>query len=118
MAEQITSVVMQAFRGIPGTFVVELVNGQSCVILGDNATGKSTIADAIEWYFTGKIDLLTKEGRGNAIRHSGAADNVATKVTISTDGSLGGEITTAVSSPAAVREVDLSELRALAPPRP
>lgn len=110
MGERIVSVEMQAFRGVPSTFALELTNGQSCVVLGDNATGKSTIADAIEWYFTGEIDFLNKEGRGDAIRHSGAAADTDTKVTISTDGSLSGQITTLISSASSVREVGSSEL--------
>ena len=63
---------MQAFRGVRQSFSLDLRNGRSCVVLGDNATGKSTIADAVEWYFRGQIELLAKEGRGDAIRHSGA----------------------------------------------
>ena len=110
MAERITSITMQAFRGVPGTFLLDLSNGRSSAILGDNATGKSTIADAVEWYFKGRIDFLTKEGRGDAIRHSGAASGLETKVTVSTDGRFGGDITASVPPPQAVREVGLSEI--------
>ncbi len=110
MVERITSIEMQAFRGIRGTFALDLANGRSCVVLGDNATGKSTITDAIEWYFTGEIYFLSKEGRGDAIRHSGVAKDVDTKVTVFTDGSLGGEITTSESSRSTVTEVGCSEL--------
>ena len=110
MAERITSITVQAFRGVCNSFSLTLENRLSCIILGDNATGKSTIADAVEWYFTGQISLLTKEGRGDAIRHSGAAADMETKVTVSTDGSLTGEITTSASSPQAVKEVGLSEI--------
>ena len=95
--------------GMPGA-ALELANGRSCVVLGDNATGKSTIADAVEWYFTGEIEFLNKEVRAYAVRHSGAPAEAETKVTISTDGSLSGEITRSLSSASSVREVGCSEL--------
>ena len=110
MVERITSIQMQAFRGMPGRYGLDLPNGRSCVILGDNATGKSTIADAIEWYFTGEIDFLNKEGRSDAVRHSGASEEMVTKVSVSTDGSLGGEITVLELSPQSAREIGCSEL--------
>ena len=110
MVERITSITVQAFRGVRDSFSLTLENRLSCIILGDNATGKSTIADAVEWYLTGQISLLTKEGRSDAIRHSGAAAGIETKVTVSTDGSLTGEITTSASSPQAVKEVGRSEI--------
>ncbi len=93
MGERITRIDMQAFRAVPGTFTVELPDGRSCVVLGDNGTGKSSIADAIEWYFEGQIEFLRKEGRGDAIRHSGAAEDLDTTVAIRTDGSFSGSIT-------------------------
>ncbi len=110
MVERITHIEMQAFRGVPGKFDLDLVNGRSCVVLGDNATGKSTIADAVEWYFTGDIDFLNKEGRSDAIRHSGASHEAITKVSVSTDGLLGGDITASELSPQSAREVGRSEL--------
>ena len=110
MAERITAVAMQAFRGVPSTFNIDLPNGCSYVALGDNGTGKSTIADALEWYFRGQIELLTKEGRSDAVRHTGADPEFETAVTIATDGILGGEITDSELSPPAARVVGRSEL--------
>ena len=101
---------MQAFRGIAESFTVDLGDGRSCVILWDNGTGKSSIADAVEWYFTGQVDLLTKEGRGSAIRHSGARDALDTKVTVSTDGSLSGTCTQSAPSRQNVRGAGRTEL--------
>ncbi|MCY4616410.1 MAG: AAA family ATPase [Chloroflexi bacterium] len=110
MAERITSITMQAFRGIPESFTLDLGDRRSCVILGDNGTGKSSIADAVEWYFTGRVEFLTKEGRSDAIRHSGAPEDLDTKIVVSTDGSLGGEITRSSSPGENVREVGRADL--------
>ena len=110
MGERITKIDLQAFRAVPGTFAMELPDGRSCVVLGDNGTGKSSIADAIEWYFEGQIEFLRKEGRGNAIRHSGAAEDLDTTVAIRTDGSLGGSITTDTLPQPEVLRIGMSEL--------
>lgn len=90
MAERITRIEMTAFRGAPGTFSVELPEGRSVVVFGDNATGKSTVADALEWYFEGNIEHLRQEGRDKAIRNLAAPKDTPTSVKIGTTGSLGG----------------------------
>ena len=54
MNEKVQRLVMHAFRGIPGEMTVDFGKGESIVVYGDNGTGKSTIADALEWYFTGR----------------------------------------------------------------
>lgn len=90
MAERITSITMQAFRGVRGELTFEFPQGRSGVILGENATGKSTVADALEWYFTGDIDLLRHEGRAGSLRHIAAIHAQPTSVTVLTDGTLGG----------------------------
>ena len=110
MGERITKINLQAFRAVPVTLAIELPDGRSCVVLGDNGTGKSSIADAIEWYFEGQIEFLRKEGRGNAIRHTGAAKDLDTTVAIDTDGSLGGSITTDTLPQPEVLRVGKSEL--------
>jgi energy-coupling factor transporter ATP-binding protein EcfA2 len=83
---------MNAFRGIPGEMTVDFGNGDSIVIYGDNGTGKSTIADALEWYFTGEIELLSHEGRQHAVRYVGGESNSATSVEVATNGTLGGKV--------------------------
>src|SRR6185436_4778423 len=59
---------------------------------GDNGTGKSTIADALEWYFLGEIEFLSHEGRQHAVRHVGAETDGVTSVEVLTSGTLGGEV--------------------------
>ena len=90
--EKIRRLVMRAFRGVPGEMTVEFGNGDSIVVYGDNGTGKSTIADALEWYFTGEIELLSHEGRQHAVRYVGGESEGVTSVEVVTSGSLGGKV--------------------------
>jgi energy-coupling factor transporter ATP-binding protein EcfA2 len=89
--EKLQRLVMHAFRGIPGEMTVDFGRGESIVVYGDNGTGKSTIADALEWYFTGEIELLSHEGRQHAVRYLGG-DGGVTSVEVVTDGTLGGTV--------------------------
>jgi uncharacterized membrane protein len=92
VGERVIRLGMQAFRGVPRKLEVELAQGASAVLFGENATGMSTVADALEWYFTAGIAFLRHEGREGAVRHVGAGDGVATSVTVETTGSLGGTL--------------------------
>ena len=83
---------MRAFRGVPGEMTVDFGKGDSMVIYGDNGTGKSTIADALEWYFTGGIELLSHEGRQHAVCYVGGQGDSVTSVEIHTNGTLGGTV--------------------------
>lgn len=92
MPERIQRLVMHAFRGVPGEMTVDFGKGDSIVIYGDNGTGKSTIADALEWYFTGEIELLSHEGRQHAVRYVGGEDTGVTSIEVVTNGQLGGKV--------------------------
>ena len=92
MTERLQRLVMHAFRGVPGEMTVDFGKGESIVVYGDNGTGKSTIADALEWYFTGEIELLSHEGRQHAVRYVGGESNGVTSVEVETNGALGGKV--------------------------
>ena len=92
MTEKVERVVMHAFRGVPVEMTVDFGAGESIAIYGDNGTGKSTIADALEWYFTGEIELLSHEGRQHAVRYVGGDDEGVTSVEVRTNGALGGKV--------------------------
>ena len=109
MSERITGVTATAFRGVPGTLAINLKQGQSLLVLGDNGTGKSTIADALEWYFTGRIAYLSHEGRGTALRNYAASPDVATVVDVATAGSLGGRAALPDGPPSAPRSAGQRE---------
>ncbi len=89
MSERIHRLTMRSFRGVPGELQVDFGAGQSIAVYGDNGTGKSTIADALEWFFTGGIELLSHEGRQHAIRNLGGGE---TSVEVVTSGELGGKV--------------------------
>src|SRR5262245_6362933 len=88
--EKLRRLVMHAFRGIPTEMTLDFGEGESTVVYGDNGTGKSTIADALEWYFTGEIELLSHEGRQHAVRYVGGEGDGVTSVEVLTSGTLGG----------------------------
>ncbi|MGH9172939.1 MAG: AAA family ATPase, partial [Vicinamibacterales bacterium] len=92
MNEKVQRVVMNAFRGVPAEMIVDFGKGESLAVYGDNGTGKSTIADALEWYFTGEIELLSHEGRQHAVRYVGDDDSGVTSVEVVTNGRLGGKV--------------------------
>ncbi len=90
MTERIRELRLTAFRGVPSSMEISLGEGNSLVVFGENGTGKSTIADALEWYFTGEIELLAHEGRQHAVRHLGSAQGLETSVELQTGGDLSG----------------------------
>jgi energy-coupling factor transporter ATP-binding protein EcfA2 len=92
VTERLQRLVMHAFRGVPKEMTVDFGTGESTVIYGENGTGKSTIADALEWYFRGEIELLSHEGRQHAVRHLGGDEDGTTSVEVLTSGSLGGKV--------------------------
>jgi hypothetical protein len=108
VSERITRLSMQAFRGVPATLEIRL-DGRSMALYGENGTGKSTIADALEWYFTNRIELLSHEGREHAIRHLGAAPDSTTTVTVETTGELGGTIVHPAHGSSKARDVGSRE---------
>ena len=68
MAVKIKTINIHAFRGIPD---LELqLDGKNLLLRGENGTGKSSIVEAIEFFFTGKISHL--EGtRGLSLQKHG-----------------------------------------------
>ena len=68
MSVKIKKININAFRGIPD---LELeIDGKSLLLRGENGTGKSSIVEAIEFFFTGKVSHL--EGvRGLSLRRHG-----------------------------------------------
>ncbi|MFQ6128701.1 MAG: AAA family ATPase [Thermoplasmata archaeon] len=68
MSVKIKKINIHAFRGIPD---LELeLEGKNLLLRGENGTGKSSVVEAIEFFFTGKVSRL--EGvRGLSLRRHG-----------------------------------------------
>ena len=56
MSVKIKKINIKAFRGIPDLEME--IDGKSLLLRGENGTGKSSIVDAIEFFFTGKVSHL------------------------------------------------------------
>ena len=73
---------MKGFRGAKSSFEIEL-NGKSIVLYGDNGTGKSSLTDSFEWYYTDKVTHLS--GREiklqDALRNASIEDEEDSTVT-------------------------------------
>ena len=57
---KIKSININGIRGIRHSPPLNL-NGRSALVFGENGSGKSSLTDAIEWYYTDGIDHLTSE---------------------------------------------------------
>ena len=92
---KISKLEVKGLRGVKQELTLELL-GKSALIYGDNGAGKSTISDAIEWYYKDKVEHLKGEEIGRsgteALRHIDLADDqVATTSVQVTDHSLTSE---------------------------
>ena len=88
MSTKIKKLTIEYFRGIPGTISIDFVAGSplqpvSLVLCGDNGTGKSSVADALEFALQGRI-------RRKAVTpHSFAVNDKNPKVSVElADGSI------------------------------
>lgn len=107
MSMKIKKINIRAFRGIPDLELA--LEGKSLLLQGDNETGKSSIVEAIEFFFTGKVSRL--EGvRGLSLRRHGphvnfTPDDVNVVITFDPGNvSLGRTFTSAPSPPALLED--------------
>ena len=107
MGVKIKALDIQAFRGIP-ELNLEL-DGKSLLLGGENGTGKSSIIEAIEFFFTGRISQL--EGiQGLSLQRHGPhvnfnPEDVSIKITFDPGStSLGRTFTSAPSPPAQLKD--------------
>ena len=57
---KIKSLCIKGFRGVKEKLLLEL-NSKSVLLFGDNGTGKSSITDAIEWFYKNSVNHLSSE---------------------------------------------------------
>ena len=77
----------EAFRGARFSLPLDFTNDhRSIAIFGENATGKSTITDALEWFIHDRVDHLWREGcKQAALRHFLAKDEDVSLVEVHFD---------------------------------
>ena len=89
MATKIKSISIAGIRGIKDTILLPL-NEKSILLYGDNGTGKSSISDAIEWFYTDKVSHLSGNeiDLKDALRNSYQKDTDTASITISYNRSI------------------------------
>ena len=72
---------IKGIRGVKDSISLEL-NGKSIVLYGDNGMGKSSISDAIEWFYTNRVDHLkgTEIDLKDALRNITVDDDFVSEV--------------------------------------
>src|SRR6267142_436191 len=79
---RLRAIQIDGFRGILQNLTVNL-GGQSLAIYGENATGKSSIADAIEWFYTDRVAHLWKENcKETSLRNTLLPDITSSSVSL------------------------------------
>ena len=79
---RLRAIQIDGFRGVLQNLTVNL-GGQSLAIYGENATGKSSIADAIEWFYTDRVAHLWKENcKETSLRNTLLPDTASSSVSL------------------------------------
>lgn len=80
---KIKSINITGIRGVKDKFPLNL-DKKSILIYGENGTGKSSLTDALEWFYKDKIEHLSSAevGTKNALRNIFLPDNDEAKVEI------------------------------------
>lgn len=84
MAIKIKNLAIKGIRGAKNLLELPL-NGKSILLYGDNGTGKSSISDAIEWFYTDKVSHLSSKeiDLKDALRNSSLTETDNSEVQIS-----------------------------------
>ena len=85
---KINSLSITGIRGVRKNLILP-ANGKSCLLYGDNAAGKSTLSDAIEWFYFNRVEHLSSEEIGRngieALRNIYLDDNDAASIDLKFD---------------------------------
>jgi hypothetical protein len=95
--QKIKNISIKGFRGIRNQIVIPL-SEKSGLFYGDNGTGKSSIADAIEWFYKDDVEhLASKEIDKSALRNFTLSESEPATVQLSfTTSNLGTEKTLSI----------------------
>lgn len=85
---KLRSLTATGFRGARFKLPLNFTNKhRSLAIYGENAAGKSTVTDALEWFIRDRIEHLWKEDcKLDALRHVKCSDDEASVVEVNFDG--------------------------------
>jgi len=82
MQQKIKNINIKGFRGVKDEITLLLAE-KSALFYGDNGTGKSTIADAVEWFYKDSVKHLSSEEIDKtALRNSGLPETESSAVSI------------------------------------
>lgn len=82
---KIKNINISGIRGVKGNIVLPL-DGKSIVVYGDNGTGKSSISDAIEWFYKNRVEHLSSNSEidlKDALRNASLCQNDISEVSLS-----------------------------------
>ncbi|MFD2588166.1 AAA family ATPase [Croceitalea marina] len=85
MNTRINNITIKGIRGAKDSLELPL-NGKSILLYGDNGTGKSSISDSIEWFYTNRISHLSSNSEidlKDALRNSELDTDAVSEVNIS-----------------------------------
>lgn len=85
MAIKINNITIKGIRGAKDNLELPL-NGKSILLYGDNGTGKSSISDSIEWFYTNRVSHLSSNSEidlKDALRNSELDTDDVSEVNIS-----------------------------------
>ena len=85
MATKINNITIKGIRGAKDNLELPL-NGKSILLYGDNGTGKSSISDSIEWFYTNRVSHLSSNSEidlKDALRNSALDSDDVSEVNIS-----------------------------------
>ncbi len=80
---KIKSISIKGIRGVKDSIELPL-NEKSILLYGDNGTGKSSISDSIEWFYTDKVSHLSGSeiDLKDALRNSYLAENDSSSIAL------------------------------------
>lgn len=82
---KINNITIKGIRGAKDSLELPL-KGKSIVLYGDNGTGKSSISDALEWFYTNRVSHLSSNSEidlKDALRNSGLEKDDVSEVNVS-----------------------------------
>lgn len=84
MTTKIKRLDIAGLRGIQEIFTLNL-EGKSILLYGDNGTGKSSISDSLEWYYTDAVSHLSSSeiDLKDALRNAYLAQDIESSINIS-----------------------------------